>query len=864
MKKKRRFNQFSKFKNQRWYKQNIIVFLLCLAIISSLSIGYAALQQPLQIEGEVIVRADLDARITGIILDNEATTCGYDLFNPNFTVDTFTTNLRLPELECIIVYNLTFRNRSTFYVEITNIVEELYNNNHIIYEFSNLEIGDIISPNSTRETQITFRYRPGITELPDNTDLGAIIRLVWVLHQTRPGGGGEFPAGTTWDFAYTGDIQSTTLPACTFRLDVWGAQGGTGRGAGAVGGSPGGMGGHSTGTFTTTEPTDVFVVVGGMGGSQTASVNTQTSGGFGGGGSSSFSGNNNPAGGGGGSTHISLSSGLLSVTAVRNNILLVAGGGGGGGGNNVAGGFGGGATGGTSQMGNWPAHGGTQTAGGTATAVNNGGVTGGAGFGASGTGAVNNAGGGGGSGWFGGAAAAPGAGAGSGGGGGSGHLSTRVTNGQMTAGNASMPNPSGGTMTGNTGHGFARITVLEDCGFKEPDLTDIVSIRAQISPSETTINGPTPVLTVWGTDREDNERVLSSNEFTYTPNISTSTLGEHSITITFDGDNSDNSTPTTTVIYTIVDIPSNPYSPGHTWEFVFTTDFQNIELPAGTYRLEVWGANGGSGTFAGGIGGYARGDITITDFTTLHLFVGHAGGPAGTSGGGGGGASHISSASGLLGEASVRNGLFLAAGGGGGSGRGAPGTGGPGGHGGGDVGALGGGLVSGRGNGGTQTAGGIGPNGTDGGRAGSGGAGAGGGGATNSGQIGGNGGDAGGAGIGNWAGGGGRGTGIGAGGAGASGGSAGGGTINGSGAQWGGAGGGGGGTNTGGGGGGGGWFGGSGSARTGGSDQGGGGGGSGRIGNVLNGLNVQHGQSGFQTNPQTNGNGFVRITLLNH
>ncbi len=44
------------------------------------------------------------------------------------------------------------------------------------------------------------------------------------------------------------------------------------------------------------------------------------------------------------------------------------------------------------------------------------------------------------------------------GGGGSGYIGG-VTSGQTIAGNTSMPNPLGGTMTGNMGHGYARITL---------------------------------------------------------------------------------------------------------------------------------------------------------------------------------------------------------------------------------------------------------------------------------------------------------------------------------------------------------------------------------------------------------------------
>ena len=66
----------------------------------------------------------------------------------------------------------------------------------------------------------------------------------------------------------------------------------------------------------------------------------------------------------------------------------------------------------------------------------------------------------GGGGWFGG-----GGGHSSPGGGGSGHVGTPITSGngviaRTLAGNESMPDPNGGTMTGNTGNGFVRIRTV--------------------------------------------------------------------------------------------------------------------------------------------------------------------------------------------------------------------------------------------------------------------------------------------------------------------------------------------------------------------------------------------------------------------
>ncbi|SFO40966.1 SprB repeat-containing protein, partial [Paenimyroides ummariense] len=214
-------------------------------------------------------------------------------------------------------------------------------------------------------------------------------------------------------YSYTGAVQTVTLPAGLYEIEMWGADGG---------GSQGGKGGYSKGEYTHPGGA-LYIVVGGAGG--TGGIPSDINGGYNGGGPRP-----NPAGAtrgsGGGATHISRSTGLLTDTTVRSNIVIVAGGAGGGSNSGVGVGGGGGLTGNNSNGSN-PGQGGTQTAGGAAGA-GAGGSSGTAGQG----GQSLDAAGAGGGGWYGG-----GAGGGSvagntsnGGGGGSGYIGgLGVTNG---------------------------------------------------------------------------------------------------------------------------------------------------------------------------------------------------------------------------------------------------------------------------------------------------------------------------------------------------------------------------------------------------------------------------------------------------
>jgi len=89
------------------------------------------------------------------------------------------------------------------------------------------------------------------------------------------------------------------------------------------------------------------------------------------------------------------------------------------------------------------------------------------------------------------------------------------------------------------------------------------------------------------------------------------------------------------------------YSPVAPANFAYSGSCQTYTAPStGSYKLETWGAQGGSaGTFAGGRGGYSTGVVRLTAGTTVHVCVGGQGSesartttapyPGGFNGGGG-------------------------------------------------------------------------------------------------------------------------------------------------------------------------------------------------------------------------------------
>ncbi len=105
-------------------------------------------------------------------------------------------------------------------------------------------------------------------------------------------------------------------------------------------------------------------------------------------------------------------------------------------------------------------------------------------------------------------------------------------------------------------------------------------------------------------------------------------------------------------------------------ELAYTGSEQTYPVPyTGTYKLETWGAQGGTkGAFYGGYGGYAVGEVELTGGQTLYINVGGVGGDNGNAGSTGGGATYITKTSGLLSSYGVNNpNILIVSGGGGGA-----------------------------------------------------------------------------------------------------------------------------------------------------------------------------------------------------
>ena len=277
----------------------------------------------------------------------------------------------------------------------------------------------------------------------------------------------KIKTGDILNCPYSGSAKSITLPKGQYKLECWGAQGGS------YSTYNGGAGGYSVGTLTLTDDnTTLYIYVGGQP-TSTSSTSAAIPGGFNGGGSArvhSYGNVTTYCQAGGGGTDIRLGKDSLYAR------IIVAGGGGGSASIDAKSTkYGGGTSGGSPVAG----YAGAQTGGGTQ------GNKGTFGVGGNGYTAGYNyqyASGGGGGGWYGGSGYSQQADGSSVfrdyNGGGSGYVYTAstasnypsgcllnssyyLTNASTIAGNTAFTSPTGSSETGHTGNGYIRIIVIE-------------------------------------------------------------------------------------------------------------------------------------------------------------------------------------------------------------------------------------------------------------------------------------------------------------------------------------------------------------------------------------------------------------------
>ncbi len=302
-----------------------LIPLTLLFMITLMSIGYASINSiTMNISGNVNTKSQEGIFITDVkVLEGNGNINSYSstILGTNTTL--------IDDVSSQVTYEVKFYNSTDndvpYFGEIFDKEDNslFYTNPNIKYEV-NIKKGDVILKHDYLTLTITFKYKNGVVS--ENKNLESFINFIFINDE--------------YLFDYKGFVQEFDVPINgTYKLEVWGAQGGS-----YSSDVYGGYGGYSVGNISLKKNDVLNVVVGGMGsGGNPFSV---FNGGYNGGGSTIISSDapgNRFISSGGGATHIAIETNEYDGTesgelaslinedgSIKLNALLIVAGGGGG------------------------------------------------------------------------------------------------------------------------------------------------------------------------------------------------------------------------------------------------------------------------------------------------------------------------------------------------------------------------------------------------------------------------------------------------------------------------------------------------------------------------------------------------------
>jgi len=147
-------------------EKNIIITLLFIGILT-ISIGYAAFQQRLNIKGVSNISSIYSVKFTNIVSDNNDTNAS-DKVAPDYTDTsaTFSTNLLVPGDH--MTYDITVSNLGTLDAKLLLITIDNAENDAIQIDYSGIKAGDILPAGQSIVVHVNVKYNHLITSQPDN------------------------------------------------------------------------------------------------------------------------------------------------------------------------------------------------------------------------------------------------------------------------------------------------------------------------------------------------------------------------------------------------------------------------------------------------------------------------------------------------------------------------------------------------------------------------------------------------------------------------------------------------------------------------------------------------------------------------
>lgn len=170
-----------KFKNMSFVKKNLILIFCCFLLITIATVGYAALNQSLNITGDLALRAVKDIRISDLkLLSTE--NGGYELYNSKYTVDTISLTSNLLDEGASTTYQATITNYGNVDMEISSISKSV-NSWFAECTINGLAKEDVINAGESKTFTIKLKKPVGVVTSSDTA--GVLIELGFQEAKTR-------------------------------------------------------------------------------------------------------------------------------------------------------------------------------------------------------------------------------------------------------------------------------------------------------------------------------------------------------------------------------------------------------------------------------------------------------------------------------------------------------------------------------------------------------------------------------------------------------------------------------------------------------------------------------------------------------
>ena len=150
----KRINKKNRWKNLSFLKKNILLLVICFTLLSVSSIAYSALNQTLNISGDLVLRSIKELRITSLELV-ETVNGGYEYYNSKYSNNTVTISSSLPNKGSAVTYEVTIENTGTVDMTIASLSTSSSDISGKV-TVDGIKVEDIISYNNSKTFRITL------------------------------------------------------------------------------------------------------------------------------------------------------------------------------------------------------------------------------------------------------------------------------------------------------------------------------------------------------------------------------------------------------------------------------------------------------------------------------------------------------------------------------------------------------------------------------------------------------------------------------------------------------------------------------------------------------------------------------------